>query len=80
VLSRRHVVVVASPEDPGLAADAVAAGGLPLQVAAATMRRSRDAAVGAVRRAGAQVVSAPPDRLARACVTAYLRAKSRAVL
>jgi len=25
-------------------------------------------------------VSAPPDRLARACVTAYLRAKSRAVL
>ena len=80
VLSRRHVVVVASPEDPGLAADAVAGGGLPLQVAAATMRRSRDAAVGAVRRAGAQVVSAPPDRLARACVTAYLRAKSRAVL
>ena len=80
VLSRRHVVVVASPEDPGLAGNAVAGGGLPLQVAAATMRRSRDAAVGAVRRAGAQVVSAPPDRLARACVTAYLRAKSRAVL
>jgi hypothetical protein len=44
------------------------------------MRESRDAAVGTVRRAGAQVVSAPPDRLARACVTAYLRAKSRAAL
>jgi len=80
VLAKRHVVVVASPEDPGLAASAVAGGGLPLEVAAATMRQSRDAAVGAVRRARAQVVSAPPDRLARACVTAYLRAKSRAVL
>jgi hypothetical protein len=80
VLAKRHVVVVASPEDPGLAAAAVAGGGLPLRVAAATMRESRDAAVGTVRRAGAQVVSAPPDRLARACVTAYLRAKSRAAL
>jgi uncharacterized protein (DUF58 family) len=80
VLAKRHVVVVASPEDPGLAAAAVAGGGLPLRVAAATMRESRDAAVGIVRRAGAQVVSAPPDRLARACVTAYLRAKSRAAL
>jgi hypothetical protein len=30
-----------------------------------------------LRRAGAQVVEAPADGLAAACVTAYLRAKAR---
>ena len=80
VLARRHAVVVAGAEDPGLAPAAVAGGGLPLAVAAASMRQAREAAMAAVRAAGARVVSAPPDRLARACVTAYLRAKSRAVL
>ena len=63
VLAKRHVVVVASPEDPGLAAAAVAGGGLPLEVAAATMRESRDAAVRVVRarrRAGRERAARPP--------------------
>jgi hypothetical protein len=30
-----------------------------------------------LRRTGAQVVEAPADRLAAACVSAYLRAKAR---
>ena len=80
VLARRHAVVVASPEDPGLAAARGRGRRAPARVAAATMRESRDAAarvVRARRRAGRERAARPPRR---ACVTAYLRAKSRAVL
>ena len=40
--------------------------------------RARVAAL--LRRAGADVIEAPPDRLPTECVTSYLRAKARARL
>ena len=84
VLARRHAVVVASPADPGLHAMAAAvperAGDVARVVAAATVEEAREAAAAQVRAAGAGVVDAPPATLARACVAAYLRAKSRALV
>jgi uncharacterized protein (DUF58 family) len=84
VLARRHAVVVASPADPALhalASDPPASeGDLPRVVAAARAEEARRAAGARVRAAGAGVVDAPPSSLARACVAAYLRAKSRALL
>jgi uncharacterized protein (DUF58 family) len=84
VLARRHAVVVASVADPdlehlvrtrpGASADVYAAA-VALDVLDA---RARVAAQ--LRRAGADVVEAPPDLLPNACVGAYLRAKSRARL
>jgi uncharacterized protein (DUF58 family) len=85
VLARRHAVVVASVADPDLehavrtppvhTADVYTAA-VALDVLAA---RARVAAQ--LRRSGAQdVIEAPPDRLAGACVGAYLRAKARARL
>jgi uncharacterized protein (DUF58 family) len=84
VLARRHAVVVASPADPGLqrltttephtAAD-LARAAVAVQV---TDARARAAAL--VRAAGASVLEAPAERLPRACVAAYLRAKARARL
>jgi hypothetical protein len=49
-------------------------------VAAAEVQDAREAAAARVRAAGAGVVDAPPAALARACVAAYLRAKSRALV
>jgi uncharacterized protein (DUF58 family) len=49
-------------------------------LAAADVEAARDAAAASVRAAGAAVVDAPPGRLGQACVAAYLRAKSRALL
>ena len=84
VLARRHAVVVASPADPGLRAMAAAAPGsadaVARVVAAAEVEDAREAAAARVRAAGAGVVDAPPGALARACVAAYLRAKSRALV
>jgi uncharacterized protein (DUF58 family) len=84
VLARRHAVVVASPADPGLRAMAAApprdADDVARVVAAATVEEAREAAAARVRAAGAGVVDAPPAALARACVAAYLRAKSRALV
>jgi uncharacterized protein (DUF58 family) len=84
VLARRHAVVVASPADPALREMAAE----PPQdtrdvarvVAAATVQDAREAAAARLRAAGAGVVDAPPATLARACVAAYLRAKSRALV
>ena len=80
VLARRHAVVVASPADPALRALATTppadAEGLARVVAAADVQDARAAAAARVRAAGAAVVDAPPGMLARACVAAYLRAKS----
>ena len=82
VLTRRHAVVVASPADPQLEALATAepagAGDLARAAVALDVRAARTRAAALVRAAGATVVEAPADRLARACVSAYLRAKSRA--
>jgi uncharacterized protein (DUF58 family) len=84
VLARRHAVVVASPADPALRAFAAIRPERPADVArtvaAAAVEDARAAAAGRVRAGGAGVVDAPPGRLARACVAAYLRAKSRALL
>ena len=84
VLARRHAVVVASPADPGLRAMAgeapADAADVARVVAAAEVEDARQAAAARVRAAGAGVVDAPPGTLARACVVAYLRAKSRALV
>jgi uncharacterized protein (DUF58 family) len=84
VLARRHAVVVASPSDPGLRAMVGAAPAsadeVARVVAAAEVEDARDASAARVRAAGAGVVDAPPAALARACVAAYLRAKSRALV
>ena len=84
VLSRRHAVVVASPADPALRAMATRppdrVEDVARVVAAAEVQDAREAAAARVRAAGAGVVDAPPGVLARACVAAYLRAKSRALL
>jgi uncharacterized protein (DUF58 family) len=81
VLSRRHAVTVASVRDPDLdevlateptGAHHVGAQAVALDVLAARTRVSH-----MLRRAGAQVVEAPADRFAAACVGAYLRAKTR---
>jgi len=84
VLARRHAVVVASPADSGLAALAARApadeGELAQAAVAVEVRAARTRAAALVRGAGAEVVEAPSDRLPRACVAAYLRAKARARL
>jgi uncharacterized protein (DUF58 family) len=84
VLARRHAVVVAGPADPGLEALATTApdteGALARTAVALEVRAARTRAAALVRRAGAQVLEAPADRLPSACVAAYLRAKQRAQL
>jgi uncharacterized protein (DUF58 family) len=84
VLARRHAVLVASARDPDL--DALVAGqadGLISErdvlatAAALDLLAARRRAAALVRGAGAQIVEAPADRLAAACVHGYLRAKSR---
>jgi uncharacterized protein (DUF58 family) len=81
---RRHSVAIASASDPDLDAvigrdpkrpREVYAAAVALDVLAA---RSRVAAQ--LRRAGADVLDAPPSQLGAACVRAYLRAKARARL
>jgi uncharacterized protein (DUF58 family) len=84
VLARRHHVVVASVRDPDLdrairtppaeVRDVLAAS----VVVEALDSRARVAAQ--LARAGAEVLEAPPDTLAAACVGAYLRAKARSRL
>jgi uncharacterized protein (DUF58 family) len=85
VLARRHAVAVASVADPDLEHAVSTPPARPSDVYAAAVAldvldaRARVAAQ--LRRSGAQdVVEAPPDSLAPACVGAYLRAKSRARL
>jgi uncharacterized protein (DUF58 family) len=82
MLARRHAVAVASATDvelqrltvePPDATIDVYRAAVALDVAAA---RARVAA--SLRRAGVDVIEAPPDSLGAACVRSYLRAKSRA--
>jgi uncharacterized protein (DUF58 family) len=81
VLTGRHAVVVASPADPGLEPVApTTEGELARAAVAAEVRAARARAAALVRGAGAQVLEAPAAELPRACVAAYLRAKSRARL
>jgi uncharacterized protein (DUF58 family) len=84
LLARRHAVAVASAADTDLDAIVRREPGSALDVYAAAVAldvldaRSRVAAQ--LRRAGADVLEAPPERLAAACVGTYLRAKARARL
>jgi uncharacterized protein (DUF58 family) len=81
VLARRHHVVVASATDPDLreALTREPRDELDVYAAAAALDvlAARERAAAQLRRVGADVLEAPPDRLSAACVAAYLRAKRR---
>lgn len=84
MLARRHAVAVATATDvdlqrltgepPSLPADVYRAA-VALDVAAA-----RGRVVAKLRRAGVDVIEAPPSGLGAACVRSYLRAKARALV
>ena len=84
VIARRHVVMIATPADPDLAAimsreptteHDVYAMSVALDVLTARRRVATQ-----LRHAGAEVIEAEPGKLGSACVAAYLRAKARARL
>jgi uncharacterized protein (DUF58 family) len=81
-LARRHVVAVASAVDPDLDEILFAPPRDRIDVyrtaVALDVGRARQRVVAELRRRGVDVVDAPPDALASACVRAYLRAKARA--
>lgn len=84
VISRRHAVIVATAADPDL--DRVVSTApsnerdvYAMSVALDVLDARRRVAI-QLRHAGAQVVEAQPGHLGSACVSAYLRAKSRARL
>jgi uncharacterized protein (DUF58 family) len=84
VVTRRHAVICASATDPDLA-EAVA--GEPENetdvyraAAAVEVLDARDRVMRRLAAAGAQPLESPPSGLAVACVRAYLRAKTRAVV
>jgi uncharacterized protein (DUF58 family) len=78
VLARRHAVLIAAPKDPAL--ERLAEGGDARATIAKDVLDARARAVARVKAAGARVLEAAPDKLAAACVAAYLRAKARAAL
>ncbi|MEA2171216.1 MAG: hypothetical protein QOF76_4516 [Solirubrobacteraceae bacterium] len=84
VLAKRHAVMVASAADDDLLARARApeatVHGAYAAAAALDVLAARDRAAALLARAGAVVVEAPAASLAARCVSAYLRAKSRARL
>jgi uncharacterized protein (DUF58 family) len=84
VLRRHHVVTVASSADTDLAEMIAREPRRPLDVYTAAVAvdvlRARARVATELRRAGADVIEAPPQTLAAACVRAYLRAKLRARL
>jgi uncharacterized protein (DUF58 family) len=84
MLARRHAVVVASAIDPVLSELTTTPPGTADQVASAVVAldvlEARAAAALRLRRAGAEVLEARAEDLAGRCLSAYLRAKSRARL
>lgn len=82
ILVRRHAVAVASSIDPELEDLLVASPHDRTDVyrtaVALDVGHARLRVVAELRRRGVDVIEAPPDRLASACVRAYLRAKARA--
>jgi uncharacterized protein (DUF58 family) len=82
VLTRHHAVAVAAVADPDLASMTTAEPGTAQDVYRAAVALdvlgARAEAAAHLRHAGADVIEAPPERLAAACVSAYLRAKARA--
>ena len=81
VLSRRHAVTVATVRDPDLdavlATEPTSRHGVGAQAVALDVLAARTRVAHMLRRAGAQVVEAPAERLSAACVSAYVRAKAR---
>ena len=68
----------AEPAAPAAFRDiAIVGGGCYGSFYAAQLVRARARVAAQLTRAGAQVLEAPPDILAAACVGAYLRAKAR---
>ena len=84
VLARRHAVVVASPRDQDVEERLTSApqtvAGVHEMTAALEVDEARRRVGALLRRSGADIVEAPADRLAAACVQAYLKAKGRARL
>jgi uncharacterized protein (DUF58 family) len=84
ILRRRHAVAVASASDPELERFATAEPQAPLDVYRAAVAldvlSARARVASSLRREGADLIEAPPERLSAACVRAYLRAKARARL
>lgn len=86
VLARRHELVVAGVVDPDLDAIVRPSGARVTELdvyraaAALDVLAARERAAAQVRGAGARVLETAPSELARACVSAYLRAKARARL
>jgi len=85
VLTGRHAVVVAGVTDPDLDAairePPTAVGDVYAAAVALDVLDARARVAAQLRRSGAEaVIEAPPERLAAACVGAYLRAKARARL
>jgi uncharacterized protein (DUF58 family) len=84
LLARRHAVAVASATDTDLARIVAREPRAPVEVYAAAVAldvlNARARVAAQLRRAGADVLEAPPERLGAACVATYLRAKSRARL
>jgi len=82
VVSKRHAVTVAGAADGELEAAVHEPPESPADVYRAAVALSvldaRAMVTARLRRAGADVVEAPPNALAAACVRAYLRAKSTA--
>ena len=81
VLTRHHAVAIAAVADPDLATLTTAEPRAPEDVYRAAVALdvlgARAEAAARLRHAGADVIEAPPERLAAACVSAYLRAKAR---
>lgn len=84
LLRRRHLVVVAAPEDSEVADAARAAPRgdeeVWMRVAAQRILAERDAAAGALAAAGVRVESRPAARLASAALERYLEIKDRGAL
>ena len=84
LLARRHAVVVASAADTDLGEAVRREPQTPVDVYAASVAldvlAARARVTAQLRHAGAEVLEAPPESLAAACVGAYLRAKARARL
>jgi len=81
LLARRHAVAVASVADPDLDALTRTPPQDPSDVYAAAIGLdvlgARTRVASALAHAGAEVIEAPPESLAAACVRGYLRAKRR---
>jgi len=84
LLARRHAVVIATAADPDferlVSTPPERVSDVYRAAAALDVLDAQERVAGRLRRAGADVIEAPPARLGAACIGAYLRAKSLARL